>query len=163
MAKIEFPRELVDKAYQAFSAAKESGKVRKGTNETTKAIERKSALLVAVADDVQPAEVIAHLPVLCNEKDIPVIHVPSKADLGKAAGLSVGTASAAIVEAGNAKSIVDDVVGKLKDLKSGKKPVAAEKPASKPAEKKPEVKKEAKPAEKKPEKAPEQKAPEAKK
>ena len=121
MAKTEFPKELVDKAYQAFSAAKESGKVRKGTNETTKAIERKQALLVAVADDVQPAEVIAHLPILCHEKDIAVIHVPSKADLGKAAGLTVGTASAAIGDAGNAKSVVEDLVHKLKDLKSGKK------------------------------------------
>ena|SRR3989344_4789567 len=127
MAKTEFPKELVDKAYQAFSAAKETGKVRKGTNETTKAIERKIALLVAVADNVQPAEVIAHLPVLCAEKDIPVIHVPSKEDLGKAAGLSVATASAAIVEAGNAKSIVEDLVAKLKDLKSGKKAAEAKK------------------------------------
>ena len=127
MAKIEFPKELVDKAYQAFSAAKESGKIRKGTNETTKAIERKQALLVAVADNVQPAEVVAHLPILCSEKDVAFISVPSKEDLGKAAGLGVGTASAAIVEPGNAKSIIDDLVGKLKDLKSGKKPAAAEK------------------------------------
>lgn len=124
MAKLEVPKELIDKAYQAFSSAKETGKVRKGTNETTKAIERKQALLVAVAGNVQPAEVVAHLSLLCDEKDVPCIHVPSKEDLGKAAGLSVATASAAIVEAGNAKAVVEDLVAKLKDLKSGKKPTA---------------------------------------
>ena len=145
MAKFEVPKDLIDKAYQAFSAAKDGGKIRKGTNETTKAVERKQALLVAIADDVQPAEVVAHLPILCDEKDIPYVFVPRKEYLGKAIGLTVGTASAAIVEAGNAKSIISDLAGKLKDLKAGKKPVAHAAPAAathhapeaKPAEHKP--------------------------
>lgn len=122
MAKFEAPKELIDKAYQAFGIASESGKIRKGTNETTKAVERKQALLVAIADDVQPAEVVAHLPILCDEKDIPYVFVPRKEELGKASGLAVATAAAAIVEAGEAKTLVADLSGKLKDLKSGKKP-----------------------------------------
>ena len=139
MAKFEVPKELIDKAYQAFSAAHASGKIRKGTNETTKAVERKQALLVAIADDVQPPEVVAHLPILCDEKDIPYVIVPRKEELGKAAGLTVGTASAAIVEAGDGKSIVADLAVKLKDLKSGKKPAAAAHHATgaKPVEHKP--------------------------
>lgn len=124
MAKFEVPKELIDRAYQAFNLAKDKGKIRKGTNETTKVVERKQALLVAIADDVQPAEVVAHLPVLCDEKDIPYVFVPRKEELGKAAGLTVGTASAAIVEAGDAKAMIADLATKLKDLKSGKKPAA---------------------------------------
>jgi len=146
MAKFEVPKELIDKAYQAFNLAKDKGKIRKGTNETTKVIERKQALLVAIADDVQPAEVVAHLSVLCDEKDIPYVFVPRKEDLGKAAGLTVGTASAAIIEAGDAKAILADLTTKLKDLKSGKKPAAAAHAAA------PAPKVEAKPAEKKEEK-----------
>src|SRR3989344_3740970 len=134
MAKFEVPKDLIDKAYQAFSLAKDSGKLRKGTNETTKAVERKQALLVAIAEDVQPPEVVAHLPILCDEKDIPYLFVPRKEELGKVSGLTVGTASAAIVEAGDAKAIVHDLATKLKDLKSGKKASAT------PAHHTPEVK-----------------------
>ncbi len=138
MAKFEVPKDLIDKAYQAFSIAKDSGKVRKGTNETTKAVERKQALLVAIAEDVQPAEVVAHLPILCDEKDIPYVFVPRKEELGKVTGLTVGTASAAIIEAGDAKAIVHDLATKLKDLKAGKKPAAAVHHAeAKPVEHKP--------------------------
>ncbi len=151
MAKFEVPKELVDKAYQAFSAARDSGKIRKGTNETTKAVERKQALLVAIAGDVQPQEVILHIPVLCDEKDIPYVFVPHKDELGKAVGLTVPTASAAIVEAGNAKSIIADLAAKLKDLKAGKKPAAAPAAETK-KETKPETPKAA--AEKKPEAKP---------
>lgn len=132
MAKFDVPKELIDRAYQAFNLAKDKGKIRKGTNETTKVVERKQALLVAIADDVQPAEVVAHLPVLCDEKDIPYVFVPRKEELGKAAGLTVGTASAAIVEAGDAKAIIADLATKLKDLKSGKKPAAHAAPTAAP-------------------------------
>lgn len=152
MQKIDFPKELQDKAYQALSLAKDSGKIKKGTNETTKAIERKQALLVAIASDVQPPEIVAHLSILCDEKDIPCIYVPRKEELGKVAGLNVPTASAAIVEAGDAKQIISDLATKLRDLKSGKKPaVAAEQKAEAPKVEKPKA--ETKPAEQKPKEA----------
>jgi len=56
MASIEVPKELVDKIYEVIETAKTTGKVIKGTNETTKAIERGKAKLVVIAKDVSPPE-----------------------------------------------------------------------------------------------------------
>ena len=73
MSHIRFkvPQELAELALQALEIAADSGKVRRGTNEATKAIERSTAVLVYIAEDVQPPEVIVHLPLLCDEKNIP--------------------------------------------------------------------------------------------
>lgn len=74
------------KAYEAVKKARESGgKIKKGTNETTKAVERGQAKLVVIAVDVDPPEVVLHLPYLCDEKKVPYIYVPSKKRLGEVA------------------------------------------------------------------------------
>jgi ribosomal protein eL8 len=112
MAKFEVHKELADKAYEAVSLAKASGKIRKGVNESTKAIERGMAKLVVVAADVQPEEVVMHLPVLCDEKKVPCVFVPSKEELGKAAGMQVGTSSIAVTEEGEGKSVVSELAKK---------------------------------------------------
>src|SRR5579875_465286 len=57
--KFETPKELVEAVYEAVRQARQTGKVKKGTNETTKAIERGVAKLVVVAEDVEPPEVVA--------------------------------------------------------------------------------------------------------
>jgi len=98
-----------DKILHAVEIAKNTGKVRIGTNETTKAIERGIAKLVVAADDVQPKEVIMHLPSLCNEKKIPYATVKSKLELGRAAGIDVPTASIAIIEEGDAKRDIEEI------------------------------------------------------
>ena len=85
--------ENIDKAYEAIEVAKATGKVRKGTNEVTKAVERGIAKLVVFAEDVTPPEITMHIPLLCKEKEIKCVAVPSKEELGAAAGLGVGTAS----------------------------------------------------------------------
>ena len=38
--------------------------------------------LCLIAGDIYPIDVISHLPILCEEKDIAYIYVPSKHDLG---------------------------------------------------------------------------------
>src|SRR3970282_898274 len=92
--KFEVSKDLANAAYEAVRVAKQSGKVRKGTNETTKAIERGIAKLVVIAEDVEPPEVVAHLPILCEERSVPYVYVPSKAQMGPALGIEVGAASA---------------------------------------------------------------------
>ncbi len=98
-----------DKILHAVEIAKNTGKVRIGTNETTKAIERGIAKLVVAAEDVQPKEVIMHLPSLCNEKKIPYVSVKSKLELGRAAGIDVPTASIAVIEEGDAKRDIEEI------------------------------------------------------
>lgn len=115
--KFDVPKELADKAYEALEIARDTGKIGKGSNEVTKAIERGDSLLVLLAEDVDPAEIIAHMPVLAEEKEIPYIYIPTKDELGEAAGLNVGTASACIVDAGEAEELIKDIVEKVEELK----------------------------------------------
>ncbi len=92
--KYEVPKEIVDAAYEALQIASKTGLVRKGTNEATKAVERSIAKLVVIAEDVDPPEVIAHLPLLCEERKIPYVFVPSKEKIGSVIGIDVPAASA---------------------------------------------------------------------
>ena len=89
-------------SYQIVEIARKTGKIEKGTNEVTKAIERGTAKLVVVAEDVQPKEIIQHIPALCREKNIPCLTVDSKKKLGISAGINVPAASIAVIEAGEA-------------------------------------------------------------
>ncbi len=116
--KFEVPEELAEKAYKATEQARESGKIKKGTNETTKAVERGIAKLVIIAEDVDPPEVVAHLPLLCEEKKIPYVYVPSKKKLGEAAGIEVQAAAIAIVEPGEAKALVNEIIEQVNELKA---------------------------------------------
>ena len=89
--------------YQLIEKARKTGKIEKGTNEVTKAIERGTAKLVVYASDVEPKEIVQHLPVLCKEKKILCREVDSKQKLGIAAGLPVSASSLAVIESGDAE------------------------------------------------------------
>ncbi len=115
--KFDVPKELSDAAYEAVRQARQTGKVKKGTNETTKAVERGIAKLVVVGGDVEPPEVVAHLPLLCEERGIPYVFVPSKTQLGSALGLDVAAASAAIVDAGEAEGLVEQILKEVSKIK----------------------------------------------
>lgn len=115
--KFEIPKEVADAAYETVQIANRTGSVRKGTNETTKAIERGQAKLVIIAEDVDPPEVVAHLPILCDERKIPYVFVPSKAKLGSAVGIDVPSASVCITEPGEASDLMKEIVTRVGNLK----------------------------------------------
>ena len=134
----ESSKEIIDKVLEAIEVAKATGKIKKGTNEVTKAVERGSAKLVAVAKDASPPEIVMHLPLLSEEKGIICITVPSKEELGASAGIAVPTASVAITQEGEAKTLLKEITEKV----------------GKPAPKEAEEKKEEAPKEEKKEEAP---------
>jgi len=115
--KFEIPKEVADAAYEALQIANQTGSVRKGTNETTKAVERGQAKLVVIAEDVDPPEVVAHLPLLCEERKIPYVFVPSKEKLGTSAGIDVPAASACISEVGDAVALIKEITSRIGELK----------------------------------------------
>jgi len=117
--KFEVPKDLVDKAYQVVQVARDSGKVRKGTNESTKAVERAVARLVIIAEDVDPPQVVAHLPILCDERKIPYLFVPSKLELGRAAGIDVGCAAVSVLEGGEGAKTLKELTDATDQLKKG--------------------------------------------
>ncbi|HLE06331.1 MAG TPA: ribosomal L7Ae/L30e/S12e/Gadd45 family protein [Candidatus Nanoarchaeia archaeon] len=107
--------ELVEVA----SAPSSMGKVKKGVNEVTKAIERGLAKLVVIADDVTPKELVAHLPLLCEERKIKLVSVPSRTELGEAAGISKACSSLAIISAGEGEG--KELLMKVLNVSSSRK------------------------------------------
>lgn len=114
--RFEVPKEVADAALEALKIATETGKIRKGTNEATKSIERGKAKLVLIAEDVQPPEIVAHLPLLCDERKSTFVYVPSKNAIGNALGINVGSAAAAIEDTGDAENLVSEITSKIKEL-----------------------------------------------
>ncbi len=118
--KFETPEDLVSPILEALRVAATSGKVKKGTNEATKAIERGSSKLIIIAEDVEPPEVVAHLPILCEEQGAAFVFVPTKQELGNSLGIEITSAAAAILDAGDAQHIVDQIIETISKLKGGK-------------------------------------------
>lgn len=110
----DLSKELIENVLEAIEVAKATGKVKKGTNETTKAIEKGIAKLVVYAKDVSPPEIVMHLPIISQEKDVPCVQIPSKEDLGAAVGIDVGTASVVIVQEGESKDLIKKIAAQLK-------------------------------------------------
>jgi len=95
--------------YNIIETARKTGKIDKGTNEVTKAIELGTAKLVVYAKDVEPKEIISHLSNICKDKGIPCIEVDSKQKLGIAAGLGISASSVAVITAGETEADITQI------------------------------------------------------
>lgn len=135
--KFEPSNEVVAKTYEAVRLAKQSGKLRKGANEVTKSIERGIATFVVIASDVEPEEIVMHLPGLCEGKKIPFTYVTSKLELGKAIGMNVNCTAIAIEGQGDASQTIKDIISRT----TGAAPKEAKPKEEKKEEKKAEMKK----------------------
>ncbi|MHA1474761.1 MAG: 50S ribosomal protein L7Ae [Promethearchaeota archaeon] len=80
------------------NTVKKNGRIKKGMNESTKAIERGKAKLVVIASDISPAEIVMHLPPIAQEKKIPYVFVTTKSELGKSVGIHTPCSALAILE-----------------------------------------------------------------
>ena len=115
--RFEVTPEIMERAYETVKLAKEDGKLRKGANEATKAVERGIAKLLVIAVDVDPLEIVAHLPLLSEDKKITYVYVDSKKKLGEAAGIDVPTSAVAVVDAGKGKPLLEEVLTKVAALR----------------------------------------------
>ncbi|MBW6451510.1 MAG: 50S ribosomal protein L7Ae [DPANN group archaeon] len=122
------PNELAEEVLNVLETISTSGGIiKKGTNETTKALERGIAKIIVIAEDIEPEEIVMHLPILAKEKGIAHVFVSTKQELGGAIGISVSSSAIAITDAGKAKDKLDDLIAKIKKIQSSG--------TSKPAEK----------------------------
>ena len=140
--KFSVPEDLKNLQADVVSKISKSGKIKVGINEVTKMVERNTAKLVLIAEDITPAEIVMHLPIICKEKNIAFSYVSTKEELGKVSGINAIT----IVDEGVLKKEFSALISKIEEL-SGGKSKAEDKP--KPAEKKPVAKKEEPKVEKK--------------
>ena len=98
----ETPKDVQEQVYELVKAIGKDGKgrIKKGANEVTKAAERGTAMMVVMAENVNPGELLAHIPMICKEKSIPFIYVEDQGYLADSAGMTAGTRTAAIAVLG---------------------------------------------------------------
>lgn len=113
MAKKELTKEQSEEILRIVEVVKQNGKLKKGINEVTKSVERSQAKIVLLAKDANPAELILHIPLLCDEKNILCVVAGSKEELGAAAGLPVATVAVAIADEANAKDDLKKFIDNL--------------------------------------------------
>ena len=116
--RFETPTEVSDKIYEMIQS-NSNGRIKKGSNEVTKTAERGTAQFIVLAEDVNPPELLAHIPLICEEKGIPYGYVPSQEFLAKEAGMPGGvkTASLALLEVSKgAQEKFNEVVELVKGL-----------------------------------------------
>ena len=70
--------------------------LKKGANEATKTLNRGISEFILMAADTEPLEILLHLPLLCEDKNVPYVFVPSKVALGRACGVSRPVIAASI-------------------------------------------------------------------
>lgn len=116
LAVFELPEKVSEQQNSFLEKAKKSGKIKIGVNETTKAVERGVAKLVVIAKDVEPKEIVMHLPIICKEKNVPYSFAKSRKELGEKAGIEIATAAIAVIDEGEAKKELQDLQKKLVEL-----------------------------------------------
>jgi len=79
---------LTQKILELVQQAANYKQLRKGANEATKTLNRGISEFIVMAADAEPLEILLHLPLLCEDKNVPYVFVRSKQALGRACGVS---------------------------------------------------------------------------
>ncbi|CAN4086201.1 unnamed protein product [Withania somnifera] len=77
-------KKLSKRTFKLVRRATEHKCLKRGVKEVVKSIRRGHKGLCVIAGNISPIDVITHVPLLCEEADIPYIYVPSKEDLANA-------------------------------------------------------------------------------
>jgi U4/U6 small nuclear ribonucleoprotein SNU13 len=108
LADAELTITLLDLIQQATNYKQ----LKKGANEATKTLNRGISEMIVMAADAEPLEILLHLPLLCEDKNVPYVFVPSKVALGRACGVSRSVISCSITT--NESSQLKNDIEKLK-------------------------------------------------
>ena len=84
MADADLTVKILDLVQQAANYKQ----MKKGANEATKTLNRGQSEFIVMAGDTEPLEILLHLPLLCEDKNVPYVFVPAKVSLGRACGVS---------------------------------------------------------------------------
>eukprot|EP01015_Nassula_variabilis_P019344 TRINITY_DN3262_c0_g1_i1.p2 TRINITY_DN3262_c0_g1~~TRINITY_DN3262_c0_g1_i1.p2 ORF type:complete len:132 (-),score=21.87 TRINITY_DN3262_c0_g1_i1:122-517(-) len=106
--------ELTGRLYDLIQQAASLRQIKKGANEATKTLNRGISELILMAADTDPLEIILHLPLLCEDKNVAYVFVPSKADLGKACGTTRNVIACSIIK--NRNSNLNELINELRNV-----------------------------------------------
>lgn len=92
--------------------------LKRGANEATKTLNRGISELIILTADTDPIEILLHLPLLCEDKNVPYVFVPSKTALGRACGVSRPVIACSVIgnEASQLKQLISDLKVKIEQL-----------------------------------------------
>ncbi|XP_046822151.1 H/ACA ribonucleoprotein complex subunit 2-like protein [Vespa crabro] len=117
IAKPMASRKLAKKIYKCIKkASKHRTYLRNGLKDVQKHIRKGEKGLVIFAGDVFPIEIMCHLPIVCEDKDIPYCYTPSRLDIGTAMGVKRGSLMVLIKEHPEYKDLYDELVSTMKTL-----------------------------------------------
>ncbi|KAF5389848.1 hypothetical protein D9757_003659 [Collybiopsis confluens] len=80
--------DLTNTLLDLIQQAAQYKQLKKGANEATKTLNRGVAEIIVLTADTEPLEILLHLPLLCEEKNVPYVFLPSKAALGRACNVT---------------------------------------------------------------------------
>ncbi|KAH8158821.1 hypothetical protein CIB48_g9427 [Xylaria polymorpha] len=109
MADPALAQEILDLIQQASHYRQ----IKKGANEATKSLSRGVSEIVILAGDCSPLSILLHLPLLCEDKNVPYVYVPSKVALGRACNVSRSVIAVSITT--NEASELQNQIRALKD------------------------------------------------
>lgn len=109
LADSELSQQILDVVQQAQNLRQ----LKKGANEATKTLNRGISEFIIMAADTEPIEILLHLPLLCEDKNVPYVFVPSKAALGRACGVSRPVIAASVTS--NDASAIKNQIFTIKD------------------------------------------------
>ena len=101
------------KIFKLIGKASTEKQIRRGVKEVVKALRKKEKGLCILAADISPLDVISHIPVLCENSDVPYIFVPSKEALGLASLTKRPTSAILIKQHDNIKKDYERVKKKM--------------------------------------------------
>jgi len=91
------PTELASSILELVQQSANYKQLKRGANESTKTLNRGQAELIVMAADTEPIEILMHIPLLCEDKNVHYVFVPSKAALGRACGVTRPVISCSII------------------------------------------------------------------
>ena len=115
------------KVYKTIKKAAKNGTLKRGVKEVVKTLRKSPASapgntsfpgVVIIAGDISPQDVISHLPVLCEDHNVPFIFVTSRAELGAAAKTKRPTSVVMIMEKQDGKKKAAKEADKDEDSES---------------------------------------------
>ncbi|KAI0024150.1 snrnp and snornp protein [Xylariomycetidae sp. FL0641] len=104
---------LVPEILDLVQQASHYRQLKKGANECTKTLNRGVSEIVVLAGDTTPLAILLHIPLLCEDKNVPYVYIPSKVALGRACNVSRAVIAASITT--NESSELSNQIRALKD------------------------------------------------
>lgn len=116
IAKPLATKKTTKRIYKVVKKAAGKKQLRRGVKEVGKALRKKEKGLVILAGDVSPLDVYSHMPIMCEESNIPYCYVPARIDLGLASQTKRATCVVMIKKDDDYSDLYSELKETIKDL-----------------------------------------------